>query len=212
MLKKLLLIILLTSQISFSQTEKDDYMLYSMILTEQLKFGANNKIDSILIIEKFDNREDLIAGIFVSEKDSISSFDISYLSANGADSIFIKLLIEKPKLKKKILSLTSDFKPYPEIKAKLLETDKLNIQTITSKKYYSFFEKKYARKNAWKKILKKYGTRNILEFSNVNYQGNLAATYYGKYCGGLCGNGSIVIFEKVNGQWGILTEISLWMS
>ena len=82
-MKKLLPIILFISQSSFSQTENDDYELCSLILSEIFKSGIAHKIDSILLIEKFENRFDLIAEIFDSETDSITSMDLSYLSANA---------------------------------------------------------------------------------------------------------------------------------
>tara|TARA_R110002051_G_scaffold213136_1_gene278130 strand:+ start:1275 stop:1916 length:642 start_codon:yes stop_codon:yes gene_type:complete len=213
MLKKLLLTILLTSQLAFLQTEKTDYELYSLILSEQLEVGTKSTVDSIILIEKFEDKFNNLYEVFGSKSDSISSSDINFLSINtGNDTIFIKRLIKETEFRKSVYGLTSDFGLSPKIKANLLASDQLNFQSITSKKYYSFFGKKFKRKNPWKRIVKKYGTRKVIEFSKVKYNGNLASVYFGIHCGGLCGNGRIVIFEKVNGVWDILTSINQWES
>ncbi|SHJ42383.1 hypothetical protein SAMN04488007_0289 [Maribacter aquivivus] len=213
MLKKVLFIIFLTAQSAFSQVEKVDYELYSLIISEQLEFGIKSSIDSVLLIEQFENKFDNLYDVFNSKSDSISKSDINFISINtGNDTIFIKRLIQESKFRNSVKRLTTDFGLSPKINANLLSTEKLNIQSITSKKYYSIFGKKFKRKNPWKRIIKKYGTKNIIEFSKVKYNGNLASAYFGFHCGGLCGNGRVVIFEKVNGVWEILTSINQWES
>jgi hypothetical protein len=213
MLKKVLFIMFLTAQSTFSQVEKADYEFYSLIISEQLELGIKSSIDSVLLIEQFENRFDNLYEVFDSKSDSISNSDINFISINtGNDTIFIKRLINESKFRKSVYGLTSDFGLSPKINSNLLSTDKLNIQSITSKKYYSFFGRKFKRKNPWKRIIKKYGTRKVIEFSKVKYNGDLASVYFGIHCGGLCGNGRIVIFEKVNGVWGILTSINQWES
>jgi len=213
MLKTLLLTILFISQLAFSQAEKNDYELYSLILSEQLELGTKSTLDSIVLIEKFENKFNNLYEVFDSKSDSISNSVINFLLINtGNDTIFIKRLIKETEFRKSVYGMTSDFGLSPKIDANLLSTDQLNIQTITSEKYYSFFGKKFKRKNPWKRIIKKYGTRNVVEFSKVKYNGNLASVYFGIHCGGLCGNGRIVIFEKANGVWKILTSINQWES
>jgi hypothetical protein len=213
MMKKLILFILFVPQLSFSQTEKDDYELYSLILSEQLAFGVNNKVDSIILIEQYEDRFDQVYEVFDNESDTITTLDLGMLFRSTIiDTAFVKTLIKEPKYKKLLANLTSNFKNHPKIKPGLLKTDKLYFRLSTSKQFYSFFGKNYNRKNAWKNIINKYGTRNVLEFSNINYNGNYAAAYYGLHCGGLCGTGDIVFFEKVNGSWKILLVINLWMS
>jgi len=213
MLKKLLLTMLFISQLTFSQTEKVDYELYSLILSEQLEFGLKSTVDSIILINKYENKLGNFYEFYDFKPDSISNFDINFLSTNtGNDTVFVKRLINEIEFRKSVFGLTSDFGLSPKINANLLSTDKLNIQSISSEKYYSFFGKKFKRKNPWKRIVKKYGTRNVVEFSKVKYVGNLASVYFGFHCGGLCGNGRIVIFEKVNGVWEILTSINQWES
>lgn len=132
--------------------------MYSLVLSEQLELGKKSNVDSILLIEKFENKISNIYEVFDSKSDSISNSDINFLSINtGNDSIFIKRLIKETQFRKSVYGLTSDFGSCPKIKANLLASDQLTIQSITSKKYYSFFGKKFKRKNPWKRIKKNTG-------------------------------------------------------
>ena len=107
----------------------------------------------------------------------------------------------------------TDFQNHPTLNDELLKTDKLNIQTITARQYDSYFGKKPKRnEKAWKKVLKKYGTKQIIGFSKINYYKNFATLYYERHCGQLCGSGNMVVFEKIKGKWIILSEINFWMS
>ncbi len=214
MLKKLLIILILSSNLSLSQTEKDNYSIYLKILTERLELGLESKVDSIVIIEKyypkfppeFDVVHDFTA-------DSIPNWALNHLSLQTyGNSEFVQRIINEPQLKDAIRDFTTDFKNHPKVNAELLANDNLNVQTITSDKYYSFFGRKFKRKNAWKRIKKKYGTRHVVEFSKIKYHEDFATIYYEHHCGGLCGSGNMVVFEKKNGVWTILSEINFWMS
>jgi len=212
MLKKLLILILLISQLSFSQTEKDDYELYSLVLTDIIQLGKTSKTDSILLIEKYENQFDKSDyEIFDPKYDSVTELDLSYVSIYK-DTIFLKRLLIEPILKKVVVNLTSDFEKHPIIKTDLLTKDNLFIRPISSEKYLSFFGKKGWQKNSWKKIRRKYGIGKVVELSKIHYEKKLASIYYGIHCGGLCGNGGFVIFEKVNEKWIILTTINMWES
>jgi phage pi2 protein 07 len=213
MLKKLLTIILLVSQLSFSQTEKDDYEIYSLILTEQLNFGIDKKTDSIVLIEQFVNKLNISDyELFDYKTDSISNSDINFINSNGVPDSIIKRIINEPELRNSIKYLTSDFDKQPKIKTELLSTEYLNVQDITSKKFYSYFGRKGWNKNGWKRIIRKYGTENIVAFSKINYNGNFATTYCEIHCEGLCGNGFFIILERVNGKWKRIASINLWES
>ncbi|MFD0835105.1 hypothetical protein ACFQ0I_04975 [Mariniflexile aquimaris] len=211
-MKKLLLIILFTSQLSFSQAEKDDYKLYSIILSDILEFGKTSNTDSILLIDKYENQfKKSDYEIFDPKYDSVTKLDYSFVSIYK-DTVFLKRLLKEPILKKIVVDLTSDFKNHPKIKTDLLNINNLFIQPISSEKFSSFFGKKGWRKNSWKRINRKYGIGQVVELSKIHYERNLASVYYGVRCGGLCGNGGFVIFEKINGQWKILTTINMWES
>lgn len=213
MLKKILVIILLISELSFSQTEKDDYKLYSLILTQRLELGNETGKDKIVLIEQFMDEFDGDYEVFDHKSDTITKLDLNMLYImTYKDTIFIKRVGKERDLRKVIVQLTSDKNEHPKIKKDLLQKQSIQIETISDKKFSSFFSNNRRIEKGWKRVHKKYGTDKVVEFSQVSYTGQFAATYYGIHCGDLCGSGNIVVFEKVNGKWQILTEINLWMA
>ncbi|MCC8358917.1 hypothetical protein LA313_03320 [Salinimicrobium sp. ASW11-47] len=212
-MKKLLIIISLIFQQSYSQTADDNYELYSLILSEKLELGTTKKIDSILLIKRFENRLGNDYSLFELSSDSITSNDINILLIKtNKDTTFVKRLIQEPSIKRLITGLTDNIDDNPKIEINRLKPTNLHTQSISTRKYYSFFGRNFDKKNPWERIERKFGTRKVVELSRVNYSGNLAAVYYGLHCGSLCGTGNIVIFEKIDEKWRILTELNLWMS
>lgn len=213
-LKRLLLTILFLTNLSFSQTEKDNYEIYSKVISERLKFGVENKTDSIILIEKYIPRFppefDFVADFTT---DSIPDWACSVLYAQTYNKDFVQRIKIDKELKNAIKDFTTDFNNHPKLNSELLKTDRLNIQNISSERYYSYFDKKFKRiDKAWRRIMKKYGTRHVIAFSKIKYYKNFANLYYEHHCGGLCGSGNMVVFEKINGKWVILSEINFWMS
>lgn len=213
MSKKLLILTILISQLSFSQSEKDDYELYSLILSERLELGLNSGKDKIVLIEQFMDEFDANHQILDNKPDTITKSDLSLLySMTYKDTIFLKRIIKEKDIRKVITQLTYDKSEHPKIKAYLIRKPLIEIESITVEKFNSFFGRFWSSDRGWKRIEKKYGTNRVVEFSQAIYNGKFASTYYGIHCGSLCGAGNIVIFEKINGKWKILTEINLWMS
>src|SRR5690606_31632572 len=100
MLKKLLTLIILISQLSFSQTEKDDYQLYSLILTERLELGIGGKKDNIVLIEQFMDKFDGTYHIFDHENDTITNSDLRLLySMTYKDTTFLKRVVKEKELR-----------------------------------------------------------------------------------------------------------------
>lgn len=52
MLKILLSFIIFFSNLSFSQSDKENYEIYSSVISEVTKFGIEKKTDTIILIEK----------------------------------------------------------------------------------------------------------------------------------------------------------------
>lgn len=213
-MKKLLLTLLFfISNLSFSQTDKDNYEIYNKIISEQLKFGIENKTDTIILIEDYSPKFSPDFDSVISfTSDSIPDWAINNLAIqtnqNGA---FIQRMINDYELKNAIKNFTTDFQNHPKINVEFLKSDKLNIQAIPSQKYYSYFGKKFKRiEKSWKRFKKKYGTIHVIEFSKIKYYKNFAIIYYEHHCGGLCGSGKMIVFENNNGKWEILSEINFW--
>ncbi|PZX59477.1 hypothetical protein LY54_03406 [Salegentibacter mishustinae] len=166
------------SQLSFSQTEKDDYELYSLILTEQLELGIGTEKDKIVFIEQFMDEFDGTYHIFDHENDSITKSDLSLLySMTSKDTTFLKRVVKEKELREVVVQLTSDKTANPKIKVDLLRTSSIEIETIPNKKYNSYFKKLRLINRGWNGIERKYGTNKVVEFSKVNYHEQFASAY-----------------------------------
>jgi hypothetical protein len=85
-------------------------------------------------------------------------------------------------------------------------------QIVASSEMHSIFG---TPGNAWGRYYKKYpNSMGLLRLSRVgfNSDGNQAAFYVSNSCGGLCGEGSFVIMEKVDSNWKVLQEVQVWVS
>jgi hypothetical protein len=64
----------------------------------------------------------------------------------------------------------------------------------------------------WKSFYEKYpGAHGVFEFSKIIYSGNYACFYAARYSGDFSARGDIVIMQKENGLWRILTYFNVWM-
>lgn len=178
-----------------------------------MELGNKSEKEKIVLIEQFMDEFDGNYEILDHKTDTITKSDLSMLySMTYKDTTFLKRIIKEKDLRNVITQLTSDKSEHPKIKSELLEKPLIEIKSITDRKFSSYFGRYRSLRKAWKRIERKYGTNKVVEFSQVNYKGQFAATYYGIHCGSLCGSGSIVIFEMIKGKWKILTEINLWVS
>jgi hypothetical protein len=164
-----------------------------------------------VLIEQFKDEFDEDYEIFDNTSDSITKLELNMLYIMTAkDTSFMKRVSKEKGLRDVIVQLTNDQTEHPKIKAELIHIQSLEITTITDEKFRSFFGKSSRIEKVWERIVKKYETDKVFKFSQVNYTGQFAATYYEIHCGSLCGSGNMVVFEKVNRKWNILTEICFW--
>ena len=81
--KKLLITILFLTNLSFSQTDKDNYEIYSKVISERLEFGIENKTDSIILIEKYIPK-------FLPEFDVLADFTADSIPNWAYNSLYIQ--------------------------------------------------------------------------------------------------------------------------
>lgn len=214
-MKKHLIIISLFfhSVFSFSQTERDNYDIYSKIIISDIN-QFNSEIDTIIIIKKMKEKQDeylsLINEInFDNDKYTVNTI----FSRTNKDTVFIKRYMKEHDLKIVMKNLISDFKSHPKIQIEKLNIPNVQIMSISNKEYISFFGKDFKEIDlGWKKIKEKYNTHLVFELSKIYYNKNFASVYSAYHCGGLCGKGCLMIFEKINNEWKVITKINLWMS
>lgn len=212
MKNKLLLLLLLISYFSFSQTEKFDYDIYSKIINEKSKnWFRTNK--NIVVIEQYKNEDAndfYLLDELSKENGKTSELALNYL-ATKQNTIFKDKLAQEPNLRKVIRDFLKNLNHQPKIITSNLNIGSSTSTPITLKEFNSFFKKKGVE-NGWKEIKKSFNTTSIIEFSGVTYNQNFACLYFAIHCGGTCGNGSVIILEKINNEWLVLHEISLWES
>jgi hypothetical protein len=88
----------------------------------------------------------------------------------------------------------------------------IDYELADSTKIDSIFTKKG---DPWSAYYKQFpGSQGILTFSRVGFSadGRQALFYVSNRCGGLCGGGSYVVMENINGRWMIGKEIVKWVS
>ena len=206
-MKDKFLIILFLTQISYSQTENDNYKLYSKIISNHIE--TENKA---IVIKNYKSEIEYLDMVFDTRTDEVTNLELQYIY----DKEFVKRLIKEPKLKKVATNLKYlETHKSEKINPNLLKVKSVELQFITSRKYKSYFKsifKKNRISKGWKRIKRKYKSDIIFDFSKISYLGNYASFYYGLHCGGLCGSGNIVIFEKINGKWNLITELNIWMA
>ncbi|WP_431162820.1 hypothetical protein [Flagellimonas beolgyonensis] len=209
----IVIIVLFISSFGFTQSKTDDYEIYSSILNRVIEDWFDGPLNSIIVIEKYDNRykQDLSL-INDLSKDTIHPFTFDWLFKYRDTTIQNRFKTDN-KLKKVVAGLIQDFNNHPKIDPSLLYLKEIEVETMTLDKFYSFLHRgKRYRKNAWEKIKKKYGTDLVFQLSRVNYLDKYASFYYSYHCGGLCGSGNFVIMEKIQGKWKILKSFELWVS
>jgi len=211
MQKPILLLFIFSLNFCFSQTEKDTYEIYSGIINGLVQNWFDPPIEGIIVVEQYKEKykQDFS---FINEL-TFETIPSAALSWYVRDSIEYRRFTTDKNIKGVLADLFSDFKNHPKIQSGLLKVPKVKINTLTSKKYYSYINRgKKWKKNGWKKLSEKYNAKYAIQFSTIKYRENYASFYYEYLCGGLCAAGSVVLMEKIAGEWTVLREFNLWES
>lgn len=211
MIKNLQYIIFLFPILTFSQLEKKDYEIYSIVINNESIYLKNK--DTIVLVKQYERNQDFsLIEEFTKEKDKMEHYTLHYLySMTNNDSIFQQKLLNNIELKNCLSGLINNFNSHPIIDTKKLTVGKF-LATISSDKFYSYFKKSKRIESGWKKINNIYQTNWVIELSKINYNDKFACLYYANHCGGLCGVGKLILLEKVDGQWKIIGELETWVS
>lgn len=202
-MKKILCVLFLfLSFISCVFSQENQYEIYSKLVNDKEINWTDKK--AILILNKT-----------VKEIDSDVLFELSSYSDNLPDYLknyFDVQVITKyttdVNFRNALLGLLKVSEEKMQIEAFLPPSFYLKL--ISENKFKSYLKKGIL--TGWNKILDKYQSNWVVEFSNVSFSGNYAAVYYGKRCGGLCGSGDIYVFEKNKEDWKLISKINVWMN
>ena len=211
MQKPILFLLIFSLNLCFAQTEKDAYEIYSEIINGLVQDWFDPPIEGIVLVEQYNEKykQDFS---FINELtfDTIPSAALNWYVR---DSIEYRRFTTDKNIKGVLADLFSDFKNHPKIQSDLLNTPNIKITTLTSKKYYSYINRgKKWNKNGFIKLSGKYNAKFAIQFSTIKYRENYASFYYEYLCGGLCAAGSVVLIEKIEGEWIVFKEFNLWES
>ena len=213
-MKKLIIILILFPHLIIAQTVESDHILYNLAMVRWNSLGIGPNIDSVVLIKKLHKKLVPFDITFSDyDVDSYEHPEAVYLYTEvGKNMTFFDRIIDDKILVETLRTLTKNFGKHPKIQSKLIRQQALRIKPISWWRYYAFHFPTFRRVNMWKKIKRKFGASYVLMFSEVEYKGKYAAFYYAYHCGGLCGSGDIVVFEKVDNQWRSLGKVNIWMS
>ena len=211
MLKQVIVLSLLSINLSFGQTEKDSYGIYSSTINGLVENWFDPPIEAVIVVEQYTEKYEQDFSDIMDL--TIEKIPNSTLSWYVRDSLLQQRFLNDHNIKKVLRDLFTNFKNHPKINSDLLNVNEVEIHTLNSKKYYSYLNRgKIWRKNGWRRLENKYNSKFAIQFSKITYKGNYACFYYEFLCGDLCATGVVALMEKVGGEWKILKEFNLWES
>lgn len=209
--KIIIILFVLVSLFGFSQSEKDNYEIYSIVLKDRLENQFEGSISKIILVNRIQNTNDGLEMLEHYAADSLEGFQVSMIQNYSSPPELTTMLIENKDLRKLLAHLKSDFEVQSKINPKFLTIENIELETISNRIFQKLIRNsnKSINKN-WDKIEKKYGTRFILQVSKIKYMDKLATLFITYQCGGLCGAGRLLVLEKEHEKWNILGELVLF--
>jgi hypothetical protein len=209
--KIIIILFVLVSLFGFSQSEKDNYEIYSTVIKDRLENQFEGSISKIILVNRIQNTNDGLEMLEHYAADSLEGFQVSMIQNYSSPPELTTMLIENKDLRKLLAHLKSDFEVQSKINPKFLTIENIELETISNRIFQKLIRNsnKSINKN-WDKIEKKYGTRFILQVSKIKYMDKLATLFITYQCGGLCGAGRLLVLEKEHEKWNILGELVLF--
>jgi hypothetical protein len=209
--KTFIILFALVSFLGFSQSEKDDYEIYSAVIKDRIENQFEGSIQKVLLVSRYQNTHDGLEMVNEYAADSLEGYQVSVIENYSSTNELSRRLIENKDLRKLLVNLKSDFEVHPKINPALLTIQNIELDTISNRTFQKYIGKKSKTfDKSWNKIEEKYGTRFILQLSKVKYMDHYAALYLEYRCGGLCGAGRLIVIEKKEEKWNILGELVLF--
>jgi len=188
----------------FGQSTKDDYDIFS----KTIDFGIKSFDSDIEFANMGDGRMKPFKVAVVIEKLDFE-FNEDHLMLKNMKGVKNKEFFEA------LPDLDSTFTNHPKINSDSLNIKSLEVHSLSSDLFNELLDKstKYYDKR-WRKIKRKFKHSLAFGLSKIKYVGNYATLYYWMDCGkfGLCKSEHVIVFEKIDGEWVILTDIYLYIS
>ncbi|MEI8280081.1 MAG: hypothetical protein WCG87_09980 [Bacteroidota bacterium] len=191
-MKKLLFILLLLPQFAKAGNNNVDsiYQFINQVLSDKIKLDSFYKGENYILdkvnFKAFDKR----------------LFSRNYLDANNGPITDIINILDSASIYNNINSLET---------FQLDENKLINSKLVSNSKIHKVFNRRY--KDGWYYLNKKMGVYRYFEISIPIFfdSGRKAIFYYGLFCGGLCGEQILSVYENINGLWIVKRELSRTM-
>lgn len=209
---KSILFIILFFVSFFLSAQQQDYDIYSSVLNYELKNFYGQKLDSlqaIIIVERINTERMTIDDIHEIATDTVKNYMVSYINTY-CDGELNKRFLSEIDIRRAVNGVTIDVKNQPKIESSGIKPPFPNIK-IHSLKTAGRYSDTNSKVKFWEKIQQKFKTHSIFEFTKISYYGSFASLYVSHSCGELCGNGRVIVLEKLNGKWVVIVGFTIWM-
>ncbi len=197
---------------AFSQQTPGDYAIYSQYLKV---FQSSKKVEKMYFVVKDlgDSVEYQDEGVIGTVKDltlylkgdkSVTFSDVYFtfrdiLSTLKKDSLWIPVIDELSAKIKQKFEIENKFSP------------DLHTIIISEDTYHLYFRNFNHIEKSWEHFHKHYPLPSaLISLSKIAGDGTRTVFYFSERCGGLCGDGELVFFQKENGKWKFLAKSALW--
>jgi hypothetical protein len=194
----ILTLVLITIVGHGQQTDSADYVIYSLIIKNTLY----EKAKSVIIINKT-SRSSYTNPLY--GRDTFTKFFYNYWNIcfhSPFDSADYTFFLQFDKTKSEAKKLTKQF------------SLPVKIYFIKESDYTRFF-KGTSPQEGWEDFYESYpNSAGVYQFSDILYSSDKskAIAYYAVHRNGLNGGGSILILYKINGQWTVKQEGTVWVN
>jgi len=204
-------LILLLPYCAFGQAKTDEYAVYSSYFRVFNERGGKHTF-AVKVSADYNNYEDVsyISEILNDFRDYVrtrkvgsvaSPEEYSFISTLKTDTLWLPLISEL---------VRGIHRPHP---IKNLFSKDLQVFVLP----YNEYSRYYGATNSvdiaqeWAAFHENYPDRAVLvDLSEVVSDGRRAVFYFGWRCGGLCGDGSLVMLSNDGSGWRVVTSITMW--
>lgn len=188
----------------FGQSTKDDYDIFS----KTIDYGITSFDSNIEFANIGDSRMKPFKTVVVMENLDFE-FKEDHLMLKNMKGVKNKDFIDS------LPDLDSTFTNHPKINTDSLNIKSLEVHSLSNKLFNELLDNStssYDRR--WRKINRKFKHSLAFGLSKIKYVGNYASLYYWVDCGkfGYCKNEYVIVFVKIDEEWTMLENITLWIS
>jgi len=210
----LITIVMILPCFVFGQSKTDEYAIYSSYFRAFNKERGGKHTFAIKISSNFNNYEDVwgIEGVLTDFRNFVMNKTVS--GSFMPNTLFLLDSLKRDTLWLPLISKLISGIHKPHVIKNYFSKD-LQVFLLPYNEYIKYFgDSENSAKGigeAWASFHENYPDHGILvDLSEVVSDGKRAVFYFGWRCGGLCGDGSLILFYKDNSVWHLVAGIPMW--